>query len=533
MKKVHMLFVLLFSFIYSFAQQVLNDKLSPAFHKERREALRKLMPPNSVAVIFAAPVKNYANDVDYVYHQNPDMYYFSGYNEPNSVLFIFKEDRSDSAGKYNELFFVQKRNAAAEQWTGKRLGIEGVKQMGFERVYNGESLRSAQLNLSGYNQILTDYLPEGMIDNINDNADLFDLTTQFRKAAAVSSNYNAAVERDLMRFAQNADFKRLSFFVNNLKRRMTTNEDYAANKMINTVVALKDSVEFEKVKTDIKNNRINFAAYNTAVNSLREIKTPEEMTILKRAIDISCLGHLESMKAVNPQMSERKIQGIQELVHKYYGAESVGYPSIVGAGENGCVLHYITNDKPAIGNDLVLIDIGTEYHGYSADITRTFPANGKFTKEQKAIYDLVYKAQEEVFKLCVEGNPFQSLNEKSKEVLAKGLIELGIISDAKELGQYSPHGCSHYLGLDVHDRSNYGTLKENMVVTVEPGIYIPTGSKCDKKWWGIAVRIEDDVRIGRTQYDLLSTAAPRKAEDVEKAVSQKSAFDQLKLPALR
>jgi len=179
------------------------------------------------------------------------------------------------------------------------------------------------------------------------------------------------------------------------------------------------------------------------------------------------------------------------------------------------------------------MDVGSEYHGYSADVTRTIPANGKFTEEQKAIYQLVYESQEEVFKICKPGTPIQDLNERSREVIASGLIKLGIITDPKDARIYYPHGCSHFLGLDVHDKGNYmGNLKENMVLTVEPGIYIPANSKCDKKWWNIGVRIEDDIAITKDSYENLSAESPRKWQDVEKLAAQKSTFNEMKFPKI-
>ena len=176
---------------------------------------------------------------------------------------------------------------------------------------------------------------------------------------------------------------------------------------------------------------------------------------------------------------------------------------------------------------MILMDIGAEYHGYSADITRTFPSNGKFTQEQKQIYDIVIDAQEAVFKICKEGTSFQEIEKTARDVVAKGLVKIGILKDESESRTYFPHGCSHFLGLDVHDKGIYNTLLENMIITVEPGIYIPEGSNCDKKWWGIAVRIEDDVLIKKDKYEILSSAAPRKTEDVEKVAAQKSFVDNL------
>ena len=197
-------------------------------------------------------------------------------------------------------------------------------------------------------------------------------------------------------------------------------------------------------------------------------------------------------------------------MHKKYGAEEVGYGSIVGAGPNGCILHYENNDRMHVRNQLVLMDVAAEYHGYSADVTRTAPANGKFSPEQKTIYDVVYGAQEDIFRICRPGIPTDSLQKRARAYIAAGLIKLGIIKNINEVDIYYPHGCSHHLGLDVHDRGNYDTLIKGMVLTVEPGIYIREGSACDKKWWGIGVRIEDDILITNAGYELLSYLAPRK-----------------------
>jgi Xaa-Pro aminopeptidase len=219
-------------------------------------------------------------------------------------------------------------------------------------------------------------------------------------------------------------------------------------------------------------------------------------------------------------------------VFKKYGAEYEGYPSIVGAGNNGCVLHYIENNKTKLANELVLMDLGAEYHGYTADVTRTIPATGKFTREQKMIYDLVYQAQEAAFRMCRTDSSFKAPHQAAKQVINKGLKELGIIEDENQKHMYFPHGTSHYLGLDVHDRGHYQVLKPGNVITVEPGIYIPEGSNCDKKWWGIAVRIEDDILITENGYENLSKMAPRKSEEIEALMAKKSVLNDLKLPSL-
>jgi Xaa-Pro aminopeptidase len=239
------------------------------------------------------------------------------------------------------------------------------------------------------------------------------------------------------------------------------------------------------------------------------------------------------MKAMHPGMSEVEIQGIHEYVHKKYTAPHVGYPSIVGSGPNGCILHYIDNNRPMVGNTLVLMDVGAEYREYTADITRTIPANGKFTEEQRQIYLLVYEAQEAGFAQCKVGNAFKATHEAAEKVIAAGLKKLGIIADESDVRRYFPHGTSHYLGLDVHDRGTYGPFRPNTVITVEPGIYIPEGSPCDPKWWNIAVRIEDDILITEKGWENLSAGAPRTIAEIEALMAQPSPLDQFKLPELR
>ncbi|NEU09388.1 M24 family metallopeptidase [Flavihumibacter sp. R14] len=510
------------------AQQDLpTDYLPKEFHAGRRQALRDRMPARSVAVVFAFPEKVYSNDVTYPYHQNPDLYYFSGYKEGNSVLLVFKEPQKNEKGEtFNELFFVQKRNPAAEQWNGRRLGVEGVKKnLGFEQVLNGESFKDLPLDMSRFDQVLFSELPEAS-DNKRDAADLYDLVKVFKQKVGLPAEYDHQVSRGI------SNLKNLKFAdMGRMQRYFASVAKTSPQPELTEFASLKDSVELRAFQQKLQSPR--FAGLEGHIAALREIKTPAEISLLKKAIEISCIGQLEVMKAINPAMSEMEIQGLHEYVHKKYGSESVGYPSIVGAGNNGCILHYIENSKTKSGQDMVLMDVGAEYHGYTADITRTIPANGKFTADQKAIYDIVYEAQEEVFKICKEGTPFSALNNKSKEVLAAGLKKLGIISSDDDLRRYSPHGVSHHLGLDVHDPSASSILKENMLLTVEPGIYIPENSPCDKKWWGIAVRLEDDVLIGKTQGNVLSGFLARKASDVEKAIAEKSVFDNLKLPALK
>ena len=451
-----------------------TDYLTKEFHAGRRDALRKLMPDNSVFVVMAYPTRTFSNDVDYLYHQNPDMYYFSGYKEPHSLLLIFKEEQKGIDGpSYKELIFVQKKDPRAEQWTGRRLGTEGAKEkLGFKYAYNGEDFKNAQIDFSKFDKIIFDRFPDDAgIDN-RDHADLADLIEQFKKRANIPSEMP-------------------------------------------------------------KDSRYDTRLFRELTGKLREIKTPEEMDLIRKAVEISCRGQNEVMKAVHPGMSELEIQGLHEYVHKKYGAEEVGYGSIVGAGANGCVLHYMENSKTKIGNELLLMDVGAEYHGYTADVTRTVPANGKFSDEQKIIYNLVYEAQEAAFKTLKDGAKWDDATIAARDVIAEGLFKLGIIKNKSEVWTYYPHGLSHHIGLDVHDRGFSRTYKKDMVITIEPGIYIPPNSNCDKKWWGIAVRIEDDALITEKGYELLSVFSPRKVEDIEKMIAEKSALDNFTVPKLK
>ena len=234
---------------------------------------------------------------------------------------------------------------------------------------------------------------------------------------------------------------------------------------------------------------------------------------------------------------------MHEFIFKKYRGEYEGYPSMVGAGHNGCVLHYIENYKPSIEDgELILMDLGAEYHGYTADVTRTIPVNGTFTPEQKTIYDLVYEAQEAAMKICKEGVRFDDIYEATKKVINEGLVELGlykslnsddIINPATGRNRYYPHGCTHHIGLDVHDLGPYDTLRQNMVITIEPGIYIPKGSPCDEKWWNIPVRIEDDYLVTKEGCELLSELAPRKSDEIETLMKETSVFNNFTLPEIK
>jgi Xaa-Pro aminopeptidase len=536
-QKIHnmhrFILILLFCPFLILAQDGPTDLLPPTFHKSRREALRKLMPPKSVAVFFASPIRNRANDVDYIYHQDPDFYYLTGYTEPNAVFVLFSENQKDSLGKdFNELFYAQSRDPQREQWDGKRMGAEGVKTtLGIEQAFDHKEFKNKEIPFNQFSKVFFfDFKND--VRNTSDASDLFDLIETFKIKAGIPSNYNAAKEALYKQLREVTEDNYL-LLAEGLFAKYGRNPGLRSDAFFQAFIKAGNGLEAIKVVKSIPilPENLDATSLNQFLGQLRMIKTPEELKLLRKAIDVSCIGQNEVMKAMHPNMSEMEIKGIHEFVYRKYGSEFEGYPSIVGSGHNACVLHYIENNRQTVSSDLVLLVLGAEYHGYTADITRTIPGDGTFSTEQAAIYDLVYQAQEAAFKICKPGTAIRETTRVSREIIDKGLAKLGIIKEGEQ-HPYFPHGVSHHIGLDVHDRSASPNLAENMVITVEPGIYIPANSPCDPKWWRIGVRIEDDILITKTGYELLSTKTPRKMQDIEKLMKEKSVLDTFILPDL-
>ncbi|WP_310394434.1 aminopeptidase P family protein [Hymenobacter sp.] len=511
-----------------------TDFLPAAFHKQRRELLRAQLPPRSVAVVFAAPVRNRANDVDFIYHQNPDLYYLTGYPEPDAVLLLFKEART-AAGQagVTEALFTQPRNPAREQWTGRRLGAAGAKkQLGLQLAADNKEFAAAGINWADFDHVLFTNLPTDTRDDAGDAGDLHSLVATFRQQAGVPADYNSTVSElsNVIRRNGIRNAKGVSGYVASEAKE---NPALANAPLIKAYLAAATDAARQAAINANPPGRFDEGVLNDALDALRAVKTPEELVLLRRAIRISAVGQREVMKLMRPDMGEMDVQGLHEYVYRRYGAEFQGYPSIVGAGANGCVLHYETNDRQRLDNDLVLMDCGAEYHGYSADVTRTAPPGGTFSPAQRQVYELVLAAQEAGFAACRPGADFDAPNKATQDVVASGLVKLGISKKKEEFRKYYPHGASHYLGLDVHDRGSYSPLKAGNVITVEPGIYIPAGSPCDPKWWNIGVRIEDDVLITATGYENLSAEAPRTVADIEQLMAVPSALEAWQLPVLK
>ena len=531
--------IVLISITFCIFSQTPTDYLSKEFHKERRDILRSKMPKNSVAVVFANPLRNRANDVDFIFHQDPNFYYLTGYREPNAVLVLFSENQTDDNGdSYNEILYVQKRDARAEQWNGKRLGIEGAKQeLGFNTAKNGEDFIKDAIDFKKFDKLFIEKFNDDY-RNLSDAADVFDLVKSFKQKAGYNPDIFLSRPKEyLYTNIAETPIESSANVINIIDRLSSQFEDIKDDELIKQFKSAKTDAIRKDIKQKITlalkpktNIDLTFLPSNLA--TMREIKTEAELKLITKAVRISAIGQIEVMKAMKPHMSEMELQGIHEFVYKKYDAEYEGYPSIVGAGNNGCILHYIENTKTQVGNELVLMDLGAEYRGFTADVTRTIPANGKFTKEQKEIYDLVYNAQEVGIALYTIGTSMQAPNQAARKVVNEGLFKLGIIKSLDEKHNYFPHGTSHHIGLDVHDPGNYENFEENMIVTMEPGIYIPNGSPCDEKWWGIGIRIEDDILVTKNGPINLSGEAPRTTEEIEKMMSEKSVLDAFILPDL-
>ena len=416
-----------------------KDLLPASFHKMNRKKVRALMPESTMAIYYAGTEKVRSNDVSYEFHQDPDFYYLTGLNEPNSVLFLFKEPTVFKNDTVHELLLLKKRNPLSEVWVGKKLGVEGSELiLDMEKSYDIDQFSWVDLS----------------VDQV-DSLFFHDPQKEFRNKSLINDSI-----------------------------------------LQHMIIDNKESRKW--------------------MDQLREIKTEEEMTLMRKAISITCEAQNELMKVLKPEMKEYQAEAVVEAVFKMNGAEYPGYPSIVGAAENSCVLHYTTNRKTMKGNHLLLSDVGAEYHGYTADVTRTMPVDGKFSKEEKIIYDIVLEAQDKAIEACIPGNPFYITNTIATTVISQRLQELGLIKSPFEIRRYFMHGTSHYLGLDVHDAGTRGEFQPNTVITVEPGIYIKEGSPCDPKWWNIGVRIEDDILITDSLPENLSGCIPRSTKEIEK-----------------
>lgn len=269
----------------------------------------------------------------------------------------------------------------------------------------------------------------------------------------------------------------------------------------------------------------------TVLDEMRLVKDIHELRIMRHAARISASAHRRAMRATRPGRREYEIEA--ELLHEFcsQGARFPAYPSIVAGGRNGCILHYVDNRSLLAEGEFLLIDAGCEYQGYASDITRTFPVNGKFTRAQRDIYEVVLAAQEAAIAAVAPGKPFQAYHEAALKVLVRGLIDLklcrGTVSGVLESGDYRRfymHRTGHWLGMDVHDAGAYMVdgrsrpLVPGMVLTVEPGLYVRPGKDVPKAFHHMGIRIEDDVVVTRQGREVLTTDAPKTVLDIEECM---------------
>ena len=278
-------------------------------------------------------------------------------------------------------------------------------------------------------------------------------------------------------------------------------------------------------RQDLLSHRVDLSRH---LHQARLIKSREEIDAMREAGRISALGHIAAMQACEPGMKEDQLASVVEHCFRMEGSTAVAYQTIVGGGDNACILHYIDRSDRLHSGDLVLIDAGCEIQGYAGDITRTFPVNGSFTNAQAELYDVVLSAQAEAIQAMVVGKSIKLFHEAAIRRLTEGLVELKIIEgpleaalDDKRYLPYYMHGTGHFLGLDVHDVGAYendgqpAELIEGMVITCEPGLYISKLSDAPARYRGIGIRIEDDVLITKRGPDVLTSQVPKERADIE------------------
>lgn len=429
--------------------------ISQQEYQARRRNLTQRLPERSIAIIPAAHESIRNGDAHYRFRQESNFYYLTGFNEPEAVLILI------SGSDKQSILFNRPRNPMEEQWTGKRLGQEGaLSELGMDAAYSIGCI--------------ADELPKLLSG---------------KAAIYYALARNLEVEKIIMQ---------------------------ALEKVKGQV---RRGVKVPEQLCDLE----------PILGEMRLFKSDAELELMRRAASISVKAHEQAMRRCKHLEHEYQLEA--ELVYEFsrQGCRSVAYDPIVGGGENACVLHYTDNNKPLRQGDLVLIDAGGEYENYAADITRTFPVNGKFSLEQKSIYELVLKAQKAGIAAVKPGLPWNEIQQIMLHVLIEGLCELGILQGnvdellAKEA--YKPfymHNSGHWLGLDVHDiglykiNGEWRPLEPGMVLTVEPGLYISSNTPgVDKRWWGIGVRIEDDVVVTKTGHEVITAALPVDVHEIE------------------
>lgn len=495
------------------------DRPSADFHRGRRAAVLEALPDDAVAIVFSSPTRRRSNDVDFEYRQSSYLYYLTGMNEPATVLVLVPGGAVVDGRDVREVLLVPERDPSREAWDGRRLGAErAVTDLGMEVAVGTGRFEEIVAPLLETRRAYLLPWPDGL----SPGSELGEQVTYVGDRVPtlnLAPGRAGFVQRRMLEVEDQVAYERLRGMLERMGDPASMGDADGAN----VASAFLEAGNAEAWRAWKDENLAGFADQTTLraiLDRMREIKSEEELEFLQRAIDITTAAHREAFRSIEPGLHEYEIEAVIEYVFHSRGAEYTGFPSIVGSGENSVILHYGSNRRRMEDGDLVVMDIGAEYRGYSADVTRTVPVSGRFTREQKLIYDAVLEAQEAAIAASVPGASFQDLNAAAAGVLADHLVSLGLISNTREVQRFFFHGVSHYLGLDVHDAGTYGPLQPGNVITIEPGLYIPATPGLDEVWWNIGVRIEDDVLITRTGPVVLSTAAPRTSTEIEQLMTE-------------
>lgn len=422
----------------------------------RRKRLMDIMSRGSIAILPAAPVKIRNRDVAFPYRPDSDFYYLTGFPEPAAVAVLIPER---AQGEF--IVFCREKNPERETWEGPFAGLDGVcEHYGADDAFP----------ISDIDEILPGLLEDK--------------------------------ERIYYSMGEDSDFdQRVMKWVSEVRSQVRRG-----------VTAPGE-----------------FIVLSHIVHEMRLCKSRQELKVMQRAAKIGAAGHRRAMQVCRPGLKEFELEA--ELLHEFMrnGARAPAYPSIVAGGKNGCILHYTANTDVLKDGDLVLLDAGAEYDGYASDITRTFPVNGRYSGAQKEVYEWVLEAQSAAIEKAKPGNHWYDPHQAAVRVLTKGLVEMGILKGRPvklvKDEAYKPfymHRTGHWLGMDVHDVGVYKLdgewrmLEPGMVLTVEPGLYLRAGTKgLAKRWWDIAVRIEDDVLVTKNGNETLSAEVPKTVAEVE------------------
>lgn len=430
----------------------------PAIFAARRDAYMQALGPKAVAVVRSLPERLRNGDAYHAFRQHSDLVYLTGFLEPDTTLVL-----RPGAETERVVMFVRPRDPEMETWDGRRAGIDGAKaQYGAEAAYASAELPAKLWELLAN----TDELHYCL--GLDDDMDLL--------IGAALAKLRKAEKR--------------------------------GKRPPNIVVDPR-----------------------MALHELRLHKRPEELAALRKAATISSDAHILAMGLGRPGVFEHELEALIDYTFRKRGGSGPGYNSIVGAGENATILHYIENRCAIADGDLVLVDAGCEYDHYTADITRTWPASGRFTAPQRRVYEAVLATQKAAVAMARPGATIAEIHNHCVKQLTEAMLQLGLLTGTVEdrvadlsYRKYYMHGTSHWLGLDVHDAGAYTRdgkprpLAPGMVITIEPGLYIPPDAPdAPAELRGIGIRIEDDVVITATGHEVLTAACPKEIEELEYA----------------